>query len=157
MLKLDVCSADRLRAIAQRGCRNRIANGQRRWRRHSDNTKTPHLRIYIRAQIKDQNKTTHFIMDIKYLDSQIRKKKPTHSLWLLISACANQKSSLRAQHRQPTSDRKINVPACSCLLQKHLWHISCSSGIVRPLVKSLPLVCAGLYLPGNTTWCQCRK
>ena len=35
----------------------------------------------------------------------------------------------------------IKVPACSRLLQKHLWHTSCSSGIVRPLAKSLPLVC----------------
>ena len=38
----------------------------------------------------------------------------------------------------------VNVPACSRLLQKHLWHYSCSSGIVRPLVKSLLRVCTGL-------------
>ena len=43
----------------------------------------PHLRIFIRAQIKDQNKATHFIMDIKYLDSQIRNKK-THTFPLII-------------------------------------------------------------------------
>ena len=74
MLKLHVCSADRLLlAIARRGYSNRIGN---------ENAvdvivaTTRHLRIYIRAQIKEQNKTTNVIVDIKYLDSQIRKKFP---------------------------------------------------------------------------------
>ena len=81
-------------------------------------------------------------MDITYLDSQIRKKNRhlpsdywyAHALTQKVH-CVYSIDSQRAI---------VNVPACSCLLQKHLWHISCSSGIVRRLVKSLPLVCAGL-------------
>ena len=36
---------------------------------------TTHEDEFIRAQIKEQNKTTYVIVDIKYLDSQIRKKR----------------------------------------------------------------------------------
>ena len=77
------------------------------------------------------------------MDSQIRKKNGhipsdywyAHALTKKVH-CAHSVDRQRAI---------IKVPACSRLLQKHLWHISCSSGIMRPLAKSLPLVCAGLY------------
>ena len=77
MLKLHLCSADRLLPIARRGYRNRMAN---------ENAvdvivvTTRHLRIYICTQIKEQNKTTNVIVDIKYLDSQIRQKNDTFPL-----------------------------------------------------------------------------
>ena len=103
----------------------------------------PHLRIYIRAQIKEQNKTTNVIKDKVFgqPNSQQKNRHISSDYWYAHALT----KKVHCVHSIDRQRAIVNVPACSCLLQKHLWHISCSSGIVRPLVKSLPLVCAGLW------------